>query len=153
MSAAIEGCQTDSRGRRPASDRLTASHAAASVRSTIVAEFEQFAAVGMHSQTPLRQEYEAEVQALVGFRAELTMAGIEVEQIARKLHKRRRAIGLRYKLRTPLWGKRGQLAIYRRNLRRYGNVLGPSVGWLRRRGRTWEEICESACHTGGRDLS
>jgi hypothetical protein len=101
----------------------------------------------------LRRQYEAEVRGLVDLRADLTAAGVEAEQIARKLHKRRRAIGLRYKLRTPLRGTRGQLAIYRRNLRLYGNVLGPSVSWLRRRGRTWDEICESACRTGGHDLS
>jgi hypothetical protein len=101
----------------------------------------------------LRQQYEAEVRALSNLRTDLTAAGLDVEQIARTLHKRRRAIGLRYKLRTPLRGSRGQVAIYRRNLRLYGNVLGPSVTWLRRRGRTWEEICESACRTGGHDLS
>jgi hypothetical protein len=101
----------------------------------------------------LRRQYEAEVRALIDLRADLTAAGLDVEQIARTLHKRRRAIGLRYKLQTPLWGSRGQVAIYRRNLRLYGNVLGPSVTWLRRRGRTWEEICESACRTGGHDLS
>ena len=101
----------------------------------------------------LRRQYEAEVRALSNLRTDLTAAGLDVEQIARTLHKRRRAIGLRYKLRTPLSGSQGQIAIYRRNLRLYGNVLGPSVTWLRRRGRTWEEICESACRTGGHDLS
>lgn len=101
----------------------------------------------------LRQQYEAEVRALVDLRADLITEGVEVEQAARTLHKRRRAIGLRYKLRTPLRGSQGQIVIYRRNLRRYGNAFGPSVAWLRRRGRTWDEICESACRTGGHDLS
>lgn len=103
--------------------------------------------------TPLRARYEAEVRALAELRAQLAEASFEVEQIARTLHKQRRAIGLRYKLRTPLLGRQGQIAIYRRNWRRYGHPLGPSIPWLRRRGRTWEEICESACRTGGRELS
>ena len=107
----------------------------------------------MPGKTPLRQRYEAEVRALADLHTDLTAAGVEIEQVARELHKRRRAIGLRYKLRTPVRGKQGQIAIYRRNLRRYGNPFGPSVVWLRRRGRTWEEICESASRTDGRDLS
>jgi len=107
----------------------------------------------MRGNTQLRERYEAEVRGLAGLRADLTAAGVEIEQVARELHKRRRAIGVRYKLRTPLLGPRGQIAIYRRNLRRYGNPFGPSVTWLRRRGRTWEEICRSACRTDGRDLS
>lgn len=103
-------------------------------------------------KTPLRQRYEAEVHALRELRGELEARGTDVEQIARELHGRRRAIGLRYKLRTPVFGRRGQLAIYRRNVRKYGNLLGPSIEWLRLRGRTWEEICESACRADGRDL-
>jgi hypothetical protein len=101
----------------------------------------------------LRERYEAEVRELVHLKDECLAAGIGVERVAQRLHKKRRAIGLRYKLRTPLFGRRGQIAIYRRNLRKYGHPLGPSVEWLRTRGRTWEEICESACRTGGRDLS
>lgn len=101
---------------------------------------------------PLRKRYEAEVQALRQLRAELEARGIDVEQIAREPHRQRRAIGLRYKLRTPVFGRRGQIAIYRRNMRKYGNLLGPSIDWLRLRGRTWEEICEGACRAGGRDL-
>jgi hypothetical protein len=107
----------------------------------------------MREKSQLREQYEAEVRALAQVRTELARAGLEVDQLARELHKRRRAIGLRYKLRTPLLGKQGQIAIYRRNLRRYGDPLGPSVTWLRRRGRTWEEICKSACRSDGRDLS
>ena len=32
-------------------------------------------------------------------------------------------MGVRYKLRTPLFGGRGQIAIYRRNLKKYGRPL------------------------------
>lgn len=110
----------------------------------------------MHANGPkssLRERYEADVQALGELRIQLADAGLDVEQIARRLYRRRRAIGLLYKLRTPPWGRRGQIAIYRRNVRNYGHPLGPTLTWLRRRGRTWEEICDSACRTGGRDLS
>lgn len=100
----------------------------------------------------LRQRYESDVRALVDERLQLQVAGWDVERIARYLHRRRRRIGLIYKLRTPLGGPQGQIAIYRRNLRVYGHVLGPSIEWLRQRGRTWDEICESACRPGGRDV-
>lgn len=100
----------------------------------------------------LRQRYETEVAALAILRSDLEAAGTNVEAIARELHRRRRSIGLRYKIRTPILGPRGQFALYRRNRAKYGDMLGPSIDWLRKRGRTWEEICESACRTGGRDL-
>jgi len=100
----------------------------------------------------LRQRYEAEVSALADERARLQTAGWELERIARYLHRRRRRIGLRYRLRTPIFGQQGQIAIYRRNLRVYGDALGPSIDWLRQRGRTWDEICQSASRSGGRDV-
>jgi len=53
---------------------------------------------------------------------------------------------------TPIFGQQGQIAIYRRNLRVYGDALGPSIDWLRQRGRTWDEICQSASRSGGRDV-
>lgn len=107
----------------------------------------------MDRTTRLRLRYEAEVQAIANLGSSLMAEGVQVEEIARRLHKQRRAIGIRYKLRTPLWGRQGQVAIYRRNVRRYGDAFGPSLTWLRRQGRTWEEICEKAGRTGGHDLS
>lgn len=106
----------------------------------------------MRERSPLRQQYETDVQALADERAEMQAAGLSIETIARHLQRRRRRIGLRYKLKTPLFGQLGQIAIYRRNLRKYGSPLGPSIAWLRRRGRTWEQICDSACRTDGGDL-
>ena len=87
----------------------------------------------------LRQRYEAEVRELAHLRDNWLAAGLEVEQVARRLHGKRRAIGVRYKLRTPLFGRRGQVAIYRRNLRKYGHPLGPSV----------ESVRKSGSHLGG----
>lgn len=102
--------------------------------------------------SPLRQRYEAEVRALSDEHAQLLAQGWNVERIARYLHRRRRRIGMRYKLRTTPFGPHGQIAIYRRNRRKYGDALGPSVDWLRQRGRTWDDICESACRSDGRDV-
>lgn len=73
----------------------------------------------------LRERYEAEVGGLASLRDEWLSAGMEVEQVARRLHRKRRAIGVRYKLRTSPFGKRGQFAIYRRNLRKYGASFRP----------------------------
>ncbi|HEX8104282.1 MAG TPA: hypothetical protein VF533_16820 [Solirubrobacteraceae bacterium] len=104
------------------------------------------------STKQLRQRYELEVRALAQLAADLDAAGFSDEQIARALHKRRRRIGLKYKLRTPVLGPKGQIAIYRRNVKKYGHPLGPSIRWLRERGRTWDDIRDSACRSGGRDL-
>ena len=76
-------------------------------------------------------------------------AGASPEQIARALHAERRALGEQFKALTPA----DKLAeITQRNVQRYGNPLGPSVDWLRRQGKSWEQIIESASRPGGGDL-
>ena len=71
------------------------------------------------------------------------------EAIARALHAERRLLGEEFKALTPP----GKLAeIYERNLARYGDKLGPTVEWLQARGKSWEDIIESAVRTGGKDL-
>ncbi|GAB3505077.1 hypothetical protein GCM10027521_60590 [Amycolatopsis cihanbeyliensis] len=42
--------------------------------------------------------------------------------------------------------------IYTRNLEKYGDELGPTVEYLRSRGKSWDEIIASASRTGGGDL-
>jgi hypothetical protein len=100
----------------------------------------------------LRPRYEADVRRLAIERTRLVTAGWDAERIARRLHAMRRRLGLRYKLRTPVFGAKGLISITRRNLRKYGDPLGPSVEQLRARGRTWEQISESACRPGGNDV-
>ena len=39
-----------------------------------------------------------------------------------------------------------------RNIREYGNPLGPTIEQLRNAGESWEDIIESASRPGGRDL-
>jgi len=75
--------------------------------------------------------------------------GKSPEEIARKLHKIRRDLGVKYKNLTP---KDKLDEIYARNLKRYGDKLGPTIKYLRGRGKTWEDIIESAGRPGGKDL-
>ncbi len=97
----------------------------------------------------LRQQYVNAVEALAGRGAAMREAGIGTEQIARALHAERRLLGEQFKALTPP----DRLAqIYERNLAKYGDKLGPSIDWLRARGKTWEQIIESATRSGGQDL-
>jgi len=97
----------------------------------------------------LRQQYVDEVNALGVKAATMRQAGTAPEEIARTLHADRRALGVKYKALTPP----GKLAeIYERNIKKYGDKLGPTVDWLRKQGKSWEEIIESSSRTGGRDL-
>jgi len=71
------------------------------------------------------------------------------EAIARTLHAARRSLGVEYKnLTDPTLLER----IYERNLQRYGDKLGPTIEWLRNRGKTWKQINESASRPGGKDV-
>lgn len=98
---------------------------------------------------PLRQAYVHEVKVLEDFALNMRAAGASPEQVARQLHQMRRDLGIRYKDLTPA----PQLeAIYTRNLEKYGDKLGPTVDWLRAKGKSWEQIIESASRSGGKDL-
>lgn len=106
-------------------------------------------AQGRSAVPPLRQEYINAVEGLSEKRALLLQEGRSVEEVARILHADRRALGVQYKDLTPpdMLKK-----IYQRNIERYGDPLGPSIDWLRERGKTWEQIAESATRSGGKDL-
>lgn len=72
------------------------------------------------------------------------------EEIARTVHGMRREIGAAWKNRTPE-GLRDE--IYGRNLRDYGDELGPSIDFLRNeQGKSWEQIIESASRPGGKNI-
>ncbi|HRQ81557.1 MAG TPA: hypothetical protein PKZ97_10595 [Azospirillaceae bacterium] len=97
----------------------------------------------------LRRQYVEEVQMLAGKAEVMRLAGSSQEQIARALHAERRDLGVKYKNLTPA----KELAeIYVRNEKKYGDKLGPTVEWLRERGKSWEDIIASASRTGGKDL-
>jgi len=96
-----------------------------------------------------RVGYAQEVTDLAKTGQRLLKSGKSPEEVARALHSARRNIGIRYKNMTPS-SKLAQ--IYARNIERYGDPLGPSIDYLRSRGRSWEDIIESAARTGGADL-
>jgi hypothetical protein len=98
---------------------------------------------------PLRLEYEAKVKALAEKADEMRKIAKNEEEIARTLHAERRALGVEYKGLTP-----PELldTIYARNIEKYGDKLGPTIDWLRAKGKTWEQITESATRSGGGDI-
>jgi RHS repeat-associated protein len=107
------------------------------------------AAAGNVAKPALRLEYEAAVKGLAEREAALRAGGASPEAIARELSAARRALGVEYKALTPA---EKLSEIYARNLEKYGDKLGPTVDWLRARGKSWEDIIESAKRPGGQDL-
>lgn len=97
----------------------------------------------------LRRQYVEEVQMLAGKAEVMRLAGSSQEDIARALHADRRSLGVKYKNLTP---PKELAEIYARNEKKYGDKLGPTVEWLRARGKSWEDIIASASRTGGKDL-
>lgn len=97
----------------------------------------------------LRQKYEQEVKALAKLEKEMRSQGKSSEEIARTLSRERRRIGEKYKERTP---KEIREKIYDRNQKKYGDKLGPTVDYLRRQGKSWDDIIESAKRPDGSDI-
>lgn len=98
---------------------------------------------------PLRCDYVAAVRGIADEVAVMRAAGRSAEDIARWAHGARRDIGVKYKNLTP---SAKLEEIYTRNLNKYGDKLGPTVEWLREKGKSWEDIITSASRTGGADL-
>lgn len=97
----------------------------------------------------IRQQYIDEVRSLEDVGLNLQAAGATPEQTARVLGQMRRSLGIDYKAMTPP----DELArIYARNLEKYGDELGPTIEYLRARGKTWQDIIDSASRPGGKDL-
>ena len=71
--------------------------------------------------------------------------GIAPEAIARALHAERRRLSLAFKERTP---EPLRTRLSDRTLSVYGDPLGPSVEDLRAKGKSWDEIIESAACPG-----
>ena len=97
----------------------------------------------------LRQQYIDGVKGLSSKVSGMRKAGLSPEQIARSLQAQRRALGEQFKNVTD---PKLLEQIYQRNLAKYGDKLGPSIDWLRARGKTWEQIIDSASRPGGGDL-
>lgn len=89
---------------------------------------------------PLRIEYEEKVRELAALRDSLLAGGHSVEETAKILHERRRALGHQYKdAAPPLFCK----YIYDMTEKKYGDPLGPTYEMLRKK-KTPEQIIESA---------
>lgn len=76
---------------------------------------------------PLREDYENEVKGLSQLEAELRQQGRTEEKIARQLSQARRDLGVKYKNATPEILRE---FIYDRNIKKYGDPLGPTFDWL-----------------------
>jgi RHS repeat-associated protein len=132
--------------------RCNASAAQVARRETAAAAQQQAAAAAEAAQATkpaLRQAYEQAVRDLGNRLNDLRRAGKDPEAIARELSQTRRALGEKFKDMTPANFRE---KIYQRNLKDYGDPLGPTVDYLRAKGKTWEQIAESACRSGGQDF-
>ncbi|MEO7311692.1 MAG: hypothetical protein ABIX01_14910 [Chitinophagaceae bacterium] len=99
----------------------------------------------------LRHAYENEVDGIKNLvKALHSQEGTTTEGIARTVHMYRRTLGLKYKALTPPTILE---SIYKRNLEKYGDKLGPTIDFLRSKGKSWDEIIESASRPGGKDLN
>ncbi|MCL1468609.1 hypothetical protein [Argonema galeatum] len=90
------------------------------------------------------------VKQLIAGRTEEEITEEEIERIARQAHSLRREIGIKYKELTP---QQKLDAIYVRNLKKYGDSLGPTIEYLRTIGKTWLQIIESASRPNPGDIN
>jgi type VI secretion system secreted protein VgrG len=99
---------------------------------------------------PLRIEYEMKVRELGTLAKRMAADGVPDEQTARTVHQKRRDLGVEYKGLTP---PKLLEEIHERNIKKYGDKLGPSVDHLRdTKGKSWMEISNTASAPGGQDL-
>jgi len=80
---------------------------------------------------------------------QLKAEGKSTADIARALVEKRRAIGAEFKEQT-WWLHR--YVVYARNWLKYGDMMGPTYTYLTKKGKTPEQIIESAQRGGGEDL-
>ena len=104
---------------------------------------------GAEGLTSLRQRYVDEVLLLEDIGLNARAAGMSVDDTARMLNGLRRDLGRKFKELTPA-PERERIRV--RNLQKYRDELGPTIEYFRRRGDSWQEILDSACRPGGRDL-
>lgn len=97
----------------------------------------------------LRSEYECKVKELAPLKRELETATSNGTLVAQALHTLRRETGRVIKEETP-WFFR--YPIYLRNMWAYNDPLGPTFESLVKKGKTAEQIADSATRTGGDDL-
>lgn len=97
----------------------------------------------------LRKAYEDEVKSLSSKADNMRKAGVQPEKIAQTLFDERNMLKQKYlEVTEPALLKK----IEQRNIEKYGNKLGPSIEHLRNKGKSWEDIIESAARPGGKDI-
>jgi hypothetical protein len=93
----------------------------------------------------VRAEYVREVASLADKAVMMLGFGLSDEFVARTVHAQRRVLSEQYKGLTTA-AQRSEL--YRRNLAKYGDPQGPTVGYLRAEGKSWLDIIASASRPG-----
>ncbi|WP_244276611.1 cell wall-binding protein [Methylobacterium indicum] len=93
----------------------------------------------------LRDQYENAVRDLAERAAAMRRNGVPAEAIARAMHAERRRLAVHFKALTP---EPYRTVIAERTTRVYGDPQGPTIAFLRERGRSWEAIIESATRPG-----
>jgi hypothetical protein len=93
----------------------------------------------------LWSRYEQAVLALRSQGEEMRGVGASAEAIARTVHDKRRRLAAYFKEQTP---EPLRSQIYDRAFAVYGDAIGPTIGYLRAQGKTWEHIIESAMRPG-----
>ena len=93
----------------------------------------------------LRSMYEARVAALRAQADAMRRDGASAEAIARAMHAQRRRLAAVFKERTP---EPLRTRIYDRTRAVYGDPLGPGIDDLRAKGKSWDDIIESATRPG-----
>lgn len=93
----------------------------------------------------LRDEYEQAVRAIAHEVLVMRGAGTDAESIARFAHAERQRIALTYKDLTP---EPLRSRIRERTIAVYGQAAGPSIEYLRQRGKSWEQIADGAARPG-----
>lgn len=95
--------------------------------------------------TTLRSHYEQAVRDLRERVGQMRRDGTSPEAIARAVHAERRRLAAHFKDLTP---EPYRTRIYERTVRVYGSQDGPSIEFLRSKGKSWDEIIESAMRPG-----
>jgi hypothetical protein len=99
----------------------------------------------IEKQNPRRAEYEMLVSQLCAKAAEMKGAGADAESIARALHAQRRSLAAHYKKLTP---EPLRSKIHQRTLAVYRDPLGPTIEFLLSKGKSWDQIIDSATRPG-----
>jgi hypothetical protein len=93
----------------------------------------------------LRAHYEAAVSGLRARVVAMRQAAAPAEEIARTVHAERRSLAAQFKQQTP---EPLRSLIHHRTLAIYGDPIGPTIEHLRARGKSWDDIIDSATRPG-----